>query len=82
MFLLLVKSKSVEGARLFTDWDDACARAREWVGAHNPVDGCSSEPREFTKGQRFRVERQTSFGRRAATANVVSPVVIGDISLP
>lgn len=58
--------------RLFDNREDAIAAAREFVGSHNPIDGCSAEPIETDRaGVIFTISRCTSFGNRRA---IVQPI--------
>jgi len=46
MFLLQTRSKFWDTVELFENRDEAIAKGREFVGKHNPVDSCSTEPVE------------------------------------
>lgn len=82
MFLLLVKSRHLNGAQVYDLLDEAIAAARQWVGAHNPADGCSCEPVERAHANTFRVRRTSSWGERSATVNVVKTTELLEIALP
>lgn len=73
MFAVRITTPHNDRIHLVRTWDAALATAREFVGAHNPVDGCSTEPREYlsVSKETFRSSRSTSFGVRQA---VVVPV--------
>lgn len=68
MFLLRLKTRHWERAKLFDDYEAAKARAIEHVGTHNPDDGCSTEPYVFQKLEKewFSIWRASSFGKREA----------------
>jgi len=73
MFLLHSQSKHSNEVRLFEDYDQAWSAALEFVGPHNPVDGCSMEPttRHLDEAGSW-VARSTSFGYRRAAVVPVS----------
>lgn len=67
MFLLRKKAKHFETITIVKDYEMAKKDAREFVGDHHALDGCST-PRaesEYTYGK-FVASRSTSFGRREA----------------
>lgn len=74
MFLLRLKCRHWQRARIYTDYEAAKARALEHVGQHNPKDGCStevyhSERRDWNK---LSLWRNTSFGKREAWIDPIS----------
>jgi hypothetical protein len=70
MFLLLKELKGHKTAQLVEDPAYAEQLARAFVGDHNPVDGCSTEPHAESfggpNGTRFYISRSSSFGTRRA----------------
>lgn len=69
MFLLTKKNRHATWIAILSDQDTAMRLAQEFVGEHNPVDGCSTERRERLpkNGREYHVERNTSFGLRQAS---------------
>lgn len=66
MFLLRLTAKHSDVVKIIEDRQEALRQAAEFVGEHNPVDGCSTRPVQATYCTHYVIERQTSFGRRAA----------------
>lgn len=68
--LLIKELKGRKTAELHLDRAYAEQLAREFVGDHNPIDGCSSKPRAESysnpHGTRFYISRNSSFGTRKA----------------
>jgi hypothetical protein len=79
-YLYTEANKFGRQACLMDSFELACKKAREFVGDHNPVDGCSTVPVEkgMNTPQRceFAVERYTSFGHRRATVQMLSSEVM------
>lgn len=75
MFVLITRRRGSANARLVEDYDEAVNAAREHVGEHNPVDGCSTrvleDTRRRTHGLEFSCSRSTSFGHRSATVRAI-----------
>lgn len=71
LFLLITDLKGRRSARLYESATTAEEIARKFVGDHNPVDGCSSEPRAESYGGKngtvFYISRSSSFGTRRAS---------------
>jgi hypothetical protein len=76
MVVLIRRRKGIASIRLFEQHEDAVAAAREFVGIHNPVDGCSTPAVETVKrtasGPDFSVSRSSSFGLRSAIVRPIS----------
>lgn len=80
MFLLHCKATHHNTVRLFTTFDHAWASAQRFVGDHNPVDGCSTEPTfRHLDGKGSWIARSTSFGYRRATVVPVSTETATDL---
>ena len=84
MYLLQTQTKFWDVVEVFTDRDEAIAKAKEFVGQHNPVDGCSTEPiiTDYKNPERWTGSRSTSFGLRRAwvhTATTTEPRPIFNI---
>jgi hypothetical protein len=73
MFLLHTQAQHHNRVQLFPDFMTAWNAALEFVGLHNPVDGCSTEPvtRHLDEMGSW-VARSTSFGYRRAAVVPVS----------
>ena len=56
---------------IYDTFEPAWQRAEAFVGIHNPVDGCSTEPRKAAHGVEHTVTRGTSFGQRTAKVAVI-----------
>jgi hypothetical protein len=76
MFLLIMRSKMGAKARLAETFEIGVHSAQVFVGHHNPVDSCSSEPQETRKrtpfGPEFHTGRSSSFGHRSAAVVPIS----------
>lgn len=73
MFLLHIQATHRNSVQLFPDFETAWAAAEEFVGPHNPVDGCSTEPTARHLGAKGSwIARSTSFGYRRAAVVPIS----------
>jgi hypothetical protein len=83
MYLLRKTSKGSDQVCLVKDFEVGARLAREFVGDHNPVDGCSTVPTERglqIKGHAaMSVGRYTSFGHRGASVMPISEGVFTEL---
>lgn len=73
MFLLRCKARHFDSVKVVEDKMAAAAEARAWVGEHNPIDGCSTEPTVNQYTGRWHISRSSSFGTREAWVIDQSP---------
>jgi len=71
MFLYRQIAKGHDMVQLFSDLDEAIAKAKLFVGEHNDIDGCSTRREESNFGGVYRTYRSNSFGQRRATVRPV-----------
>lgn len=67
MFLLRLRNRGYDRVFIMKDHEAAKTKGRDFVGVHNPSDGCSTVPREqHYTGGRWSIQRSTSFGSPSA----------------
>lgn len=66
MFLLRCKARGFDRVTFEEDKLRATLLAKQWVGEHHPIDGCSSEPQAEQYVGRWKTWRSSSFGTREA----------------
>lgn len=67
MILLRLRKRGFDRVVIMKDLEEAKTRGRNLVGVHDPVDGCSTVPRETSyTGGRWNIERSSSWGNATA----------------
>lgn len=74
MYLLTIKTRRGEEHVAYVDRDAAIARGTTFLGTHNEVDGCSTQPRIRDVAATWYGQRSSSFGSREAWVRDLSVV--------
>lgn len=71
MFLYRQIAHGHDMVQLVEDFDEACEKARTFVGEHSDIDSCSGPRQERQTEMVYRTYRGTSFGARRATVRPI-----------